>query len=244
MEIRQFRNTQYEVSDDGRVFSTDYMHTGEKRELTYKLDKDGYYHVKIHIDGKPKTPTVHSLVCECFLGDRNGRVINHKNEVKTDNRVSNLEYCTVAYNNNYGTRQQRISEALTNNPKLSYEVSQYTLDGKLVQTFPSSAEAERQTKIDNSNILSCCNGKYQQANGYVWRFGHESCIEVKIEYNLKNIPSKSKKVAQMDMQGNIIQIFPSINEVGRQLGIPIPNIVDCCKGRRKSAHKYKWKYVE
>lgn len=44
------------------------------------------------------------------------------------------------------------------------------LDGELIKTYPSIAEAERQTGIDNRSISACCKGKYKTAGGYVWRY--------------------------------------------------------------------------
>ena len=239
-EFRSYRNSQYEVSDKGRVFATDYHGSGQRKELAYVDDGYGYYHVCIHIDGKQLTPTVHSMVCECFLGERNGRSINHKDEDKHNNAVDNLEYCTVAHNNCHGTRIERVSKALRNSPKLSRPCSQYTMSGELVRSFPSVKEAERQTGFHN--VWSSCTGQYNQCGGFVWRFGNAEHVDVVIEnHRLNN--SLSTKVGQFDKSGNLLRVFPSMNEAGRVLGMPVPNIVDCCKGRRKTARGFVWRYV-
>lgn len=54
----------------------------------------------------------------------------------------------------------------------------------------------------------------------------------------------AKKVAQYDKQGNLIKIWNCMMDVQRKLGIKHSNICDCCRGKRKTAGGYIWKYVE
>lgn len=48
-------------------------------------------------------------------------------------------------------------------------VSQYSLEGKFIKTYPSVRKAERQTGINNTSISACCNGKRKTAGGYIWK---------------------------------------------------------------------------
>ena len=52
----------------------------------------------------------------------------------------------------------------------SKPISQFTLEGEFIKTYPSAAEIERQTGIGNSNISACCRGKQKSAGGFIWRF--------------------------------------------------------------------------
>lgn len=92
--------------------------------------------------------------------------VNHINEVPTDNRAINLEWCDCKYNINYGTRTERM--ALTQGKP----VEQYDLEDNYIRTWVSAREAERQTGISNSAINACCHGKkgWNTAGGFIWRF--------------------------------------------------------------------------
>ena len=96
----------YQVSDLGRVRSLKF---GKVRVLRSSKNSCGYLNVSLFKDKKPKTITVHRLVAQAFINndDKTKIYINHKNEVKTDNRASNLEWCTVSYNNAYNRLQYR-----------------------------------------------------------------------------------------------------------------------------------------
>lgn len=59
----------------------------------------------------------------------------------------------------------------------------------------------------------------------------------------KIIKKHQKKVAQIDKYGKIKQIFSSIKEASKNIKIPDSNISACCKGKRKTAGGYAWKYI-
>lgn len=96
----------YQVSDLGRVRSLKFGKTRIRRAIK---DKDGYLFVDLWKYGKQKTVKVHRLVAQAFIpnDDDTKTQINHRNEVKSDNRVENLEYCTPQYNINYNKLQYR-----------------------------------------------------------------------------------------------------------------------------------------
>ena len=54
----------------------------------------------------------------------------------------------------------------------------------------------------------------------------------------------SKPVIQYDLDGNFIKEWSSMHEIERELGFDHANISACCKGKRKSAYGFIWKYKE
>ena len=77
------------------------------------IDNDGYYHVGLSKNGRTKTFTVHRLVALHFLDIEPAKnIVNHIDENKTNNRVSNLEWVTHTENMNHGTIARRKSKSM------------------------------------------------------------------------------------------------------------------------------------
>lgn len=164
----------YQVSNLGRVRSLSlgkiakFRREHEGRVLKPYLTRYGYYLVDLYYETKKKRHyLVHRLVAQAFIPNPdNLPQINHKNEQKTDNRVENLEWCSLVYNLTYNDRQKRVG---VTQGKL---VEQIDENGNIVATYPSVNEASRQTGIYVSNISACCKGKkgHPRAGGYRWRY--------------------------------------------------------------------------
>ena len=84
----------YEVSNTGRVRS---LRFGKQKLLKACETKDGYLLYCLSDNTKRYTSYAHRLVAEVFLGPpaSNQLVVNHKNKIKHDNSVKNLEWITV-----------------------------------------------------------------------------------------------------------------------------------------------------
>ena len=160
----------YEVNNLGNVRSLDYLQTGRVQLLKPVMTNRGYLKVCLCKDGKHKYYGVHRLVAQAFLTNaENLPQVNHRDENKQNNCVSNLEWCTAKYNMNYGTAISRRAAANTNG-KCSKTVQQLTKDGVLVATWPSIREAERVTGVNNRHICGCCNSERHTAGGYKWQY--------------------------------------------------------------------------
>lgn len=108
------KSGKYVAGSDGLIYSTDFNHTGKTKALKGYIDKDGYPHVLLNIDGKRIYRASHKLIALAFLGEKPTpkHQVNHKNGVRVDNRPENLEYLTSRENTLDGFRRGReISKA-------------------------------------------------------------------------------------------------------------------------------------
>lgn len=96
----------YQVSDLGRVRSLKF---GKVRVLRPNKNKDGYLLVGLSKENKRKTIKVHRLVAQAFIpnDDESKTQINHIDECKQNNKVSNLEWCSAQYNITYNDLHHR-----------------------------------------------------------------------------------------------------------------------------------------
>ena len=163
----------YQVSSMGRVKSLERKvpkgygeRTVKERILKLRINRDGYLKIGLYgSTGKQKWFQVHRLVGEAFIQNPDEKPqINHINEIKTDNRACNLEWCTCKENINHGTAKDRSAK------NRSKSVGQYTLDGELVKIWASTMEVERQAGFYHGNINKVANGKFKQAYGFTWKY--------------------------------------------------------------------------
>lgn len=151
----------YQVSNFGNVKSL-------RRNVIMKpsCDKDGYYQVILWKDRIGKRFFIHRLVYETFYGFiPEGMVINHKNERKYDNRLSNLNAMTIKENINWGTRTVRAAH------NRGYAVAQIDKGtGEVVNEYYSTREAARRTRLLQTSISACCRGKLKTTGGFRWKY--------------------------------------------------------------------------
>lgn len=159
----------YQVSNLGRVKSLKRPY-GLKEKILKQQLVCGYYQVHLHKNSIEKKCLVHRLVWIAFNGPiPEGLQVNHINEIKTDNSLSNLNLMTRKENMTWGTAIERRAKKLKNGKK-SKSVLQFTLDNILVKEYPSIQQVYRETGFSQGNICGCCNGKYKQMYGFKWKY--------------------------------------------------------------------------
>ena len=107
----------YQVSNLGRVKSVDRIVNNDKKKYKLKgillskcISKKGYYIVSLCKNSKSKTFLVHRLVSNAFIKNNlNKPCVNHIDGVKTNNKVSNLEWCTYKENTQHALKNKLMN---------------------------------------------------------------------------------------------------------------------------------------
>ena len=162
----------YQVSNKGQVKSM-YFHAQKGKGNNLKdnpkilipsVDSYGYKIVSLCNGDTKKTVTVHKLVAAAFIPNPdNLPCINHIDENKQNNCVENLEWCTVEYNNSYGTKGERTAQTLKK------KVYQYDQEMNLIAVYDGAIDAEKETGVSRSNICICIKGRAKMAGGFIWK---------------------------------------------------------------------------
>ncbi|MDR2009969.1 MAG: HNH endonuclease [Bacteroidales bacterium] len=167
----------YEVSNNGYVKSLSNSKTRKEKILNQNLNRDGYCLVFLCKNGKRKAFTVHRLVAIAFIPNSENKCeVNHINGIKNDNRSDNLEWNTRIENLKHRTKTLEYSHSEMTKHKISETrkkkgVLQICSESKtIIAEFSDSYLAERETGINQGNIIQCCKGKRKIAGGYFWKY--------------------------------------------------------------------------
>ena len=155
----------YEVSNIGIV-----RNKTTQKELKGRVTKTGYLQVSIKMDetGTFTNKYIHRLVALAFIENNNEekKQVNHIDGNKSNNTVSNLEWCTNSEN------QKHAWEHGLSVNKGQKPVGAYDINDNLILSFNSIEEAAKYFNKKRVNIDNALHHKQNQktAYGYVWKF--------------------------------------------------------------------------
>lgn len=149
----------YKVNRRGDVRN---VKDGRSRPLKKKHNRfTGYDFYDLYRDGKTTTRTVHRVVAEAFIPNPDGLpCVNHIDEDKANNNVENLEWCTVAYNNDWSKHKRYKPVVL------------YSVDGEKLATFESERAAAELLKVGKAAICNAL-ARGTTCNGFILKRGEK-----------------------------------------------------------------------
>lgn len=149
----------YEISDDGHIRNIKF---GKIKILCPSISKDGYYKVTLFKNNKPYYFRVNVLVARAFIQNPFGKTqVNHKNNIRNDNRANNLEWCTGEENMQHCIKENRIA----NGEKQGLHkliTKQIIIIRKLHKTGLSYRRLATTFSVNKSTIM-------RVIKGYTWR---------------------------------------------------------------------------
>lgn len=203
---------EWDCTRDAFISSLGRLYLRANRDKCFTLKdtfstRAGYYVINI----EAKSFYIHRLVGETFIDNPyKYNVLNHIDEVKTNNSVNNLEWCTHEYNSQY-----------THNKK----VAQYDLTGKLINTFDSVITASRNNRINPSQLSKSCRDTNSTAGGFIWRY-YKDIPKSNIELPVFNT---FKTISSYNLEGIKIKTYSSLTDASNDLNIPIGRISDVAR---------------
>lgn len=173
-------NGQYQISNLARVRSMGFNYltnngTNHRCVIKPRILKQrllfGYCMVGLKLNKKNKTLRVHRLLADVFIPNpENKPFINHKNGIRNDNSIGNLEWCTPLENIQHSFKVlkragNRKGIFNTKSSKPVYKICKKT--GNVLEEYPSALEASRVTGINPRTIYSALNTKDSKTS-YKW----------------------------------------------------------------------------
>ncbi len=141
-------------------------------------------------------------------------------------------------NHNYGKHFTEEHKKKIRQSLKKQKVAQYDLQKNLIKIWNSMSDVERELGISKGNVSACCKKKNKTAGGFIWKYYDKGSVD---ELHVWN---KSIQVVQYSLSGELIGVFHSLKEAASKIGVNSKTISLCCKGNRKTAGGFIWKYYE
>lgn len=160
-KIKGYENIKdgYFVSEEGKVFSYCDLHGGikkESKELKLYKKTGGYlYAALVNKDNKVSYVRIHRIVASAYLENTyNKPYVNHIDENRQNNHVSNLEWVTPKENNLHS---------------LIKKVYVYDLDGNLVKIYSYTKECE-EDGFNQGHVCACARGEIRNHKKHIFSY--------------------------------------------------------------------------
>ena len=175
----------YQISNLWNVKSLDRFHYNPRfkwnkriyrwKTLKQELGNTHYPTVTLCKLGKLKTVLVHRLIAQAFIPNPDNKpCVNHKNWIRNDNRIENLEWVTYSENTKHAYDSLWIIPSMkwrfwSLNNKARH-INQYSLEGVLIKSWDSIVEAANSLWVSAALVSACCRGRRNKTGWFIWKY--------------------------------------------------------------------------
>ena len=230
---------------DGTVISLNYNNTKKPKALKQSTNHNGYVVVAIiDKDGYKAPVRVHRLVAMAYIDMVAGKdFVNHIDGDKTNNSVSNLEWCTPKENYDHAVTTGLYDPALG-----------VRKVGEFVGEKAGNAKLNDAKVMELRNRYALGESPTEMAKEFNVTLGTVECLLYKgsanatwthLEYPeviVKAVDKHKKAVVQMSKDCTVIAEFSGMREAMKATGVDRSDIGRVCKGKGKTAGGFKWKF--
>lgn len=208
-------------------------YTAKGHYLKPHRTKDGYLELTLGVNGKNVHRKAHRVTAMTFIPNPKGlEQVNHKNCIRDDNKVKNLEWCSNGYNITYREKYGRSAAEVCGRPVWAYNLETFEK-----RYFDTRAEAVRELGVAQKHINRVIKGKRPQAGGYYFSELDSEVTKEKLQIIKDNMLFLGGVIA-INLEAQEPLRFKTRKEAARSLKCNAGNIGSIIAGRYKQTKGY------
>lgn len=232
----------YDVSNFGRIKSFNKNGNNKNSDIIriQRINQFGYLTFNLCKENKKRMIQIHRLVAQAFIPNpENKPQVNHKNGIKSDNRVENLEWCTRSENSIHSYYVLDNKSGLINAQKKAYDVNTIFKENEIKDVLLkrasglSAIEIAKEYNVDRVTVTSVIRKNKTKFDIKIPenlpRIFHQT-VEQRHKQSLEIGKKRGKSVLLYDINNNFIKKFTSKRDLAREYNLDRKCINMCCKG--------------